>query len=105
MGEEGEFGGVFEELLKKGVSFGFFFFFWFSVLGMDKKGERIFIRLTKYVAPESNVAVVSEPAVKIKFAFESSRSLDNVVPFSPLCDVMYVMKSGRSVSLAKRFET
>lgn len=27
MGQEGEFGGVFEELLKKGVSFGFFFFF------------------------------------------------------------------------------
>lgn len=106
MGQEGEFGGVFEELFflkKEGVSFGFFFFFF--VLGMYKKGERIFIRLTKYVAPESNVAVVSEPAVKIKFAFESSRSFDNVVPFSPLCDVMYVMKSGRSVSLAKRFDT
>lgn len=29
MGQEGEFGGVFEELLKKGVSFGFFFFFFF----------------------------------------------------------------------------
>lgn len=27
LGEEGEFGGVFEELLKEGVSFGFFFFF------------------------------------------------------------------------------
>lgn len=79
-------------------------FFFFSGLGCIKRGEDS-IRLTKYVAPESNVAVVSEPAVKIKFAFESSRSLDNVVPFSPLCDVMYVMKSGRSVSLAKRFDT
>lgn len=104
VGEQGEFGGVFEELLKKGVNFGFFLLFFFC-FGMYKKGERIFIRLTKYVAPESNVAVVSEPAVKIKFAFESSRSFDNVVPFSPLCDVMYVMKSGRSVSLAKRFDT
>lgn len=98
-----------EEKKKKeeeGVSFGFFFFFSsFSVWGIYRKGERIFLLLTKYVAPESNVAVVSEPAVKIKFAFESSRSLDNVVPFSPLCDVMYVMKSGRSVSLAKRFDT
>lgn len=33
-GQEGEFGGVFEELLKEGVSFGFFFFFSsFFVLG------------------------------------------------------------------------
>lgn len=106
MGQEGEFGGVFEELLKEekkkeeGVSFSFF-----SVWDVQERGEDFIILLTKYVAPESNVAVVSEPAVKIKFAFESSRSLDNVVPFSPLCDVMYVMKSGRSVSLAKRFDT
>lgn len=94
-----------EEKKKKeeGVSSGFFLLFF--CFGDMQKGERIFIRLTKYVAPESNVAVVSEPAVKIKFAFESSRSFDNVVPFSPLCDVMYVMKSGRSVSLAKRFDT
>lgn len=89
---------------EEGVSFGFFFFL-FSVLGRIERGEDFIILLTKYVAPESNVAVVSEPAVKIKFAFESSRSFDNVVPFSPLCDVMYVMKSGRSVSLAKRFDT
>lgn len=88
-----------EKKKEEGVSFSFF-----SVWDIQK-GERIFILLTKYVAPESNVAVVSEPAVKIKFAFESSRSFDNVVPFSPLCDVMYVMKSGRSVSLAKRFDT
>lgn len=92
-----------EKKKEEGVSFGFFFFF--SGLGCIKRGEEFIILLTKYVAPESNVAVVSEPAVKIKFAFESSRSLDNVVPFSPLCDVMYVMKSGRSVSLAKRFDT
>lgn len=104
VGQEGEFGGVFEELLKEGVSFCFFFFL-VSGLGCRERGEDFIILLTKYVAPESNVAVVSEPAVKIKFAFESSRSLDNVVPFSPLCDVMYVMKSGRSVSLAKRFDT
>lgn len=83
-----------------------FFLFWGNFFGgcIIERAED-FILLTKYVAPESNVAVVSEPAVKIKFAFESSRSFDNVVPFSPLCDVMYVMKSGRSVSLAKRFDT
>lgn len=48
MGEEGEFGGVFEELLEEekkeeeGVSFGFFFFFFFSsfsVLGIYRKGR------------------------------------------------------------------
>lgn len=44
MGQEGEFGGVFEELLKEekkkeeGVSFGFFFFL-FSVLGIYRKGR------------------------------------------------------------------
>lgn len=37
VGEEGEFGGVFEELLRKGVSFGFFFFFF--CFGMYKKGR------------------------------------------------------------------
>lgn len=96
---------------EEGVSFWFLLFFGFLFWGICfpgciiERGEDFIILLTKYVAPESNVAVVSEPAVKIKFAFESSRSLDNVVPFSPLCDVMYVMKSGRSVSLAKRFDT
>lgn len=40
MGQEGEFGGVFEELLKKGVSFGFFSSFF--VLGCIKRGEDLY---------------------------------------------------------------
>lgn len=47
MGEQGEFGGVFEELLKKGVSFGVFLFLWF---GMYKKGERILL----YYSPNTS---------------------------------------------------
>lgn len=38
MGQEGEFGGVFEELLKKGVSFWFFLLF-FLFGGYTERGE------------------------------------------------------------------
>ncbi|KAI7150462.1 hypothetical protein KC360_g215 [Hortaea werneckii] len=55
----------------------------------------------KYVHPDNNVAVVSDPAVMKIEQLESISRFDRDCPFSPLCLRISPMKSGRSTSRSR----